>query len=452
MTTSPSSSSSPSGRLLATPAARLMQLALLTLLLLVPLALIADVVHERSQRRQQAADDVAASWGGAQTIAGPLLRLRCVASAQTRDERGWEQEKRVESFIHVLPERLRLSAELRTENRNRGLFEIPVYTARLRFDGAFAPPDNAVCPEPSSQIDWPATELVLSIREPRGLNAEARVSWNGQALDLGPASGNRTPALGSGIQAALGKAVPLPTEPATFAATLAINGTEGFMVVPTAKETSVQAAGDWPHVSHQGAWLPSERSVGGNGFRSTWSVSFLGRGFPQHWDAATDLTEALDKAAFGLRLMQPVSPYVMAERVSKYAVLTVIFTFLTVWLTEVLSGRRVHPVQYAFVGAALCLFGLLQLSIAEHLGFTAAFVAAAVAVTGLVTLYCRSVLQSLPRALMVGGLLSLLYGYLYSILRAEDYALLGGTLALFALLALAMYLTRRIDWQRSNAA
>jgi inner membrane protein len=39
-----------------------------------------------------------------------------------------------------------------------------------------------------------------------------------------------------------------------------------------------------------------------------------------------------------------------------------------------------------------------------------------------------------------------LYGYLYSALRSEDYALLIGSLGLLALLAAAMYATRRIDW------
>ncbi|HJX28670.1 MAG TPA: inner membrane CreD family protein, partial [Thermoanaerobaculia bacterium] len=37
-------------------------------------------------------------------------------------------------------------------------------------------------------------------------------------------------------------------------------------------------------------------------------------------------------------------------------------------------------------------------------------------------------------------------GYLYVLLQAEDYALLLGSLGLFLILALMMYVTRRIDW------
>jgi inner membrane protein len=39
-----------------------------------------------------------------------------------------------------------------------------------------------------------------------------------------------------------------------------------------------------------------------------------------------------------------------------------------------------------------------------------------------------------------------LYGYLYLLLRLEDFALLAGSLGLFAMLALVMFMTRRVDW------
>jgi len=144
-------------------------------------------------------------------------------------------------------------------------------------------------------------------------------------------------------------------------------------------------------------------------------------------------------------LAVPVDPYLLAERISKYALLTLVCSFAVIWLTELLSGRRVHPIQYGFVGAGLCLFSLLQLSVAEHFGFTVAYGIAAVAVTLMVTLYSRSLLGGW-RSLAVGGVLTALYGYLYTILQAEDYALLGGAVALFLGLGVAMYLTRNYDW------
>ena len=47
---------------------------------------------------------------------------------------------------------------------------------------------------------------------------------------------------------------------------------------------------------------------------------------------------------------------------------------------------------------------------------------------------------------LMGLALSGLYGFLYLLLRLEDYALLAGSIGLFAMLAGVMYLTRRVNW------
>jgi inner membrane protein len=98
------------------------------------------------------------------------------------------------------------------------------------------------------------------------------------------------------------------------------------------------------------------------------------------------------------------------------------------------------------VGAALCLFYLLLLALAEHVGMARAYAAATGATVGLVTLYASAVLVSRARALGIGGVLALLYGWLYTVLRAEEYALLLGAVGLFATLAAVMFLTRLLDW------
>jgi inner membrane protein len=51
---------------------------------------------------------------------------------------------------------------------------------------------------------------------------------------------------------------------------------------------------------------------------------------------------------------------------------------------------------------------------------------------------------------MVGVWLALLYGFLYLMVQSEDYALLGGSLGVLALIALTMYLTRDVDWYRAT--
>jgi inner membrane protein len=92
------------------------------------------------------------------------------------------------------------------------------------------------------------------------------------------------------------------------------------------------------------------------------------------------------------------------------------------------------------------VFYLLELSLAEHIGFIPAYIIASAAVVGLIGVYSTVVLNSNRRALIVGVITAGLYGYLYILLRSQDYALLIGSIGLFVVIATIMYLTRKINW------
>jgi len=138
--------------------------------------------------------------------------------------------------------------------------------------------------------------------------------------------------------------------------------------------------------------------------------------------------------------------YRLAERSSKYAVLFLLITFGGCFLFETLRGLRIHPVQYTLVGAAVCIFYLLLLSLGEYTGFTAAYLIAALACNSLITGYLSVVLGGLRRAAILGGLLLTAYAVLYLLLQTSRYTLLIGSLLLFAALAATMYGTRHFDW------
>ena len=116
------------------------------------------------------------------------------------------------------------------------------------------------------------------------------------------------------------------------------------------------------------------------------------------------------------------------------------------FLVEVFSRARVHIVQYVLVGSALVLFYLLILSLSEHISFTVAYALASLAVVALVWAYVRAVFDEVSRSAIVGSVLSLLYGFLFVLLAAQDYSLLMGSLGLFLVLASVMFLTRNVDW------
>ncbi len=138
--------------------------------------------------------------------------------------------------------------------------------------------------------------------------------------------------------------------------------------------------------------------------------------------------------------------YRMVERAVKYSVLVTALVFTAFFLFEVLAGLRLHVVHYALVGAALCLFYLALLALGEVIDPGMAYLAAALASSGLIVFYSAAVLRAWARASVIAGLLAVVHGVLYIVLRMEDYALLAGTGTLFVALGVVMYFTRNIDW------
>jgi inner membrane protein len=94
----------------------------------------------------------------------------------------------------------------------------------------------------------------------------------------------------------------------------------------------------------------------------------------------------------------------------------------------------------------MCVFYLLLLSLSEHVGFDRAYLAAATATIALLSWYWSRIVKGLRHGASMAVALMGVYGYLYLLLRLEDSALLAGSVGLFAMLAMVMYLTRHVDW------
>jgi inner membrane protein len=141
----------------------------------------------------------------------------------------------------------------------------------------------------------------------------------------------------------------------------------------------------------------------------------------------------------------------MINRVSKYGILIVALSFTTYFLFELLSGLRIHAAQYALLGASLTLFPLLLVSLAETLDFTLGYGAAASMVLAQASGFTVAVTRRWLASAGFAALLAGLFGFLFVLLRLETYALLSGSLALFAALSAVMVLTRRVDWWGERA-
>lgn len=427
---------------------RIMLLGLLILLLHIPIAMIQSVIGERQQTRRHAADEIAEKWGGMQTVVGPLLVVPYQIKTTTQVESGKFQTRFETSYAFFLPESLRLSGKLQSEVRYRGIFKLPVYQMALSIAGQFLRPDFSEWKIDPELIRWERAYLTLSIADPHAIADQPTLTWNRDALGFLPGAGEAAPER-SGIHADLKNR--LQADAFGFDCLLRLRGAESAQFAPVGKDTQLALESNWPDPSFQGRWLPTQRDITPEKFEAKWSIPFLGRNYPQQWLAAEPREKLINASLFGVSLIAPVDEYRMAERSVKYATLFLGLTFATLWIFETLAKLRIHSVQYLLVGAGMCLFYLLELALAEHLGFVAAYCLASLAVVALVSLYCAAILRSPGRAVIMTALLSVLYGYLYLLLRDQDYALLIGSLGLFVILALIMYLTRRVDWSASKS-
>ena len=430
----------------------------LVVFLLVPLQMIRGVIDERAARRAAALAEVASTWGAAQTLVGPVV----VVPFQVERKESWvdpavspgaphggavRERTRVDvEQATFLPDTLKVEGRLVPDRRWRGIFEVVVYRTELAVSGTIPAPDLGPLGVPPEDVHWKDAFLSVGLSGTRGIREEVRLLWDGAPVGF-------RPGLGAACLAPSGIHAPLIALEGTgalshkFAFTLTLQGTEALAVTPLGATTEAVLRSPWPSPSFFGAFLPDRRTVTPEGFDATWKVSSFGRSYPQRWrgDQAAR-GDAVAKSAFGVRLFLPADAYQQATRALKYAILFVGLTFLAFALFETFSGLRIHPLQYLFVGFALVLFYLLLVSLSEHVGFGAAYLAAASATTLLVSSYCAWVLAAKTRALVMAAALAALYGYLFVLLRLEDYALLLGSVALFALLAALMLATRRVDW------
>ena len=422
-------------------------IAFLFLALGIPLAMVRSQILERKQRRDAVVSEVSSTWGNAQTLGGPVLTVPYLVHSE-KDEKGkvttWTQH------AYFLPETLKVDGRLFPEIRRRGIFEVAVYRADLHVSGAFQKPSFAEWSIPEKDVLWDRAWLSIGVPDMRGIRRNVRLVWAGRSLQLSP-GGGVTGLWDTGLRVPVTGMAKAPERQAyPFAFDLSLRGSQQLCFLPFGKQNVVDLRSSWPDPSFSGAFLPESRNITRKGFQATWSVPYFGRSFPQQWREGEREQlvpeNALAGSAFGVDLYQPVDVYLKSERSVKYGMLFLVLTFLAFFLFEVFSPVSLHPLHYLLVGSALCLFYVLLLSFSEHIPFGVSYAIASAGIVVLISGYSLAILKGKRRALAMSGMLVILYGYLYVLLQAEDYALLLGSLGLFVILALVMYLTRKVDW------
>ena len=419
----------------------------LVLLLLIPTFFIQSLVTERQDRQKEAVSEISSKWAGHQTVTGPAIGIPYFETdpGKPKGEKKW---------AYFLPSKLDIHARIVPEKRYRGIYQVIVYTTELQIKGSYDSLHLAELNIPAANLQWNEAAVFFDVSDVQGLKEDMvlNLAVTGQAvagqgpsaitLDMVPAKFS-TQQFQNALSASLPAGLADLHGPLEFSTTVKLKGSGNLLFVPVGKETKVEAASSWSNPSFTGTFLPDVRTVKDSGFVADWRVLYLNRNYPQQWKESV---YELDKAAFGVNLIVPVDTYQQTTRSVKYAILIILLTFTAFFLIEWIYSRPVHSLQYVLVGFALCLFYTLLLSFAEYIGFNQAYLIAALATIVLIAWYVRSILRSTKMALFVGSLLALQYGFIFTLIQLQDYALLMGSIGLFLTLAVVMYFSRKIKW------
>lgn len=421
----------------------------LCLIMMIPFAMIDSLSYEREQRKMEAIQEINSLWALRQEIIGPMLEVPYKVWQKSNEQDQYGNQKRVLSdsinTAYFLPEQLNVKGKIFPEERYRGIYRTIVYTADLEISGEFTFPDFGKLRFPGEiEIQWEQASFIFIVSDMRGINEDIILEWNRTRQTPKPGAPNNV------LPGTISAGVPLDLAKKgnhSFNMHLNLRGSETIGFLPMGRKTMVQLASTWKSPKFVGAFLPKTRTIDKNGFNARWEVFDFNRSFPQQWRGDMSGNWQKNSSAFGLDLYVPVDVYSKTNRSIKYAILFIFMTFVAYFLIfELFNNMRIHPFQYMLVGGALSIFYLLLLSISEHFTFEFAYLVAGIAIVGLTTVYTRFISQKWPLAIVMGGIIASLYGFLYVILSLEDYALLVGSLGLFAVLAAIMIGTRNVDW------
>ncbi len=427
---------------------KLVVVCFLALFMTIPAFFVSDLVHDRKQRASDVVRDVSSLVGGQQTFLGPTLAIPYTVPPQSN------QETTRRGLYLVFPMIAAANITTSTEERHRSLFRVPVFQANLKLDATFDLADVPNAAPPNAELDWSRAEIIVGASDARGALADASLAINEQTVSLAPSG--LAPDLRHGedqndrLRLILLGVHPEPAlatgQKFSVSASLRFSGAQRIAVLAYGKTTALSVHGDWPNPGFDGGFLPTARDISSTGFNAQWSVPFIARGIRA--EGPVESMRALDTTALGVSFIEVADPYQSVSRSLKYVLLFIGLIFLSYFVFEVTTGKRVHPAQYVLVGIAQIIFYLLLLSLAERIGFDWAFLLAGSATVILLSTNAGWVFASRAQGARASVCFSLLYVLIYMLLRLEDNALLIGAIASFLAVATAMYFTRRIDWYR----
>lgn len=414
--------------------------AVLTLFLLIPSIMVQNLIRERQYRSTETIEKINAKWSHAQTLCAPVLSIPFTTSYKTSDDKV----KYEHHVLNITPETLDIDTKLYPEERHYGIYKTILYKSDIDISGAFEIKDFPQID--NSVFHWDKAYVRLGFSDLRGITNNISFKMNNNPYDA-EASGTSEGYLGKELLVTLSDSL-LDTSVKTlpFNCKLNLNGSTSINFIPLGKTTNVHVTGAWDAPGYIGNFSPETLPT--DGFDATWNILRYNRSIPDTW--VDNNIDGFYDSTFGVNLVNTVDHYQQNMRSAKYALMFIALTFVVFFFVEILTKKRIHPIQYLLVGIALILFYSLLLSISEQLNFGLAYLIASVATIGLITVYVHSIFKNKTQTLMLTAVLCLLYVFLYVVLQLEDIALLIGSIGLFIILGVIMYFSRRVNWYKQE--
>lgn len=380
--------------------------AVLALLMLIPLNMVRNQVNERSHNHTETIGDITKSWGTSQIFTGPWISYKYTV--------GNDKEKETVKAA-VFPDSLKYDVKTTTQVLHRSIYDVPVYTAELNITGSFILDDKLP--------GIGTADLILNMDDLKGIQGNPTFILGGKDLKVKSGDKGLKSEITLDNAAKEGDALP-------FRVVMKINGSESLFFKPVGSLTEVVMSSDYPSPSFGGDFLPVERDVREDGFTAKWLIS--------------QITMASPSAnSFGVRLVKPVTQYRQTERATKYGLLIIFLVFIAGFVVEIISKKPINIIQYLIIGASLVLFYSLLLAFSDFLSFGVSYLIASVMTTAALGGYFVGIVKN-KWAYLLTGLVALAYGIIYVLLQMETFAFLAGTLLLFIILCIIMFLTRNL--------
>ena len=440
-------------------------ITVLILILLIPNVMIRNLIEERQERSRETVQKINDKWSRSQTLCAPLLLIPYTTTKLDKNNVAVYEEH----TLHLTPKDLNINVSLTSEERYYGIYKAILYKSDIRFDGQFSELANLKID--NSEIHFDKAQIAIGITDLRGVaqNPDFKVGDKTLEVTVGvvklfsvrenvvvddvskygsQGSSSQTVNVSGKTLIVNLKDIPM-TDGLTFDCTMKLNGSGAMNFIPIGQNTVVTVNGDWQSPSFIGIFSP-ESTIDNKQFKAMWKVLSFNREIPATWsdNSVTDLGANF----FGVNLIQTVDHYQQNMRSAKYALMFIVLTFIVFFFVEVFTQKPIHFFQYVLVGIALILFYSLLLSLSEHVGFGWAYLTASAATILMTTAYFYSLIKQKLATSILAGVMIILYAFLYIILQVEDFALLFGSIFLFVILGVIMFVSNKIklNWGLSR--